>query len=51
VTIQAIASYLIDKRVVERANTVLLLGILWSALALCVLGAPSYDIADWLGLS
>jgi hypothetical protein len=40
---------LIDKRFVERAHTVLLLGILWSALALCVLGAVSYDIAYWFG--
>ena len=47
-TIQAIVSHLVDKRVVERARTVLLLGILWSALALCVLGPLSYDIADWL---
>ena len=40
---------LIDKRFVERAHTVLPLGILWSALALCVLGAVSYDIAYWFG--
>ena len=39
--------HLVDKRLVERANTMLLLGILWSALALCVLGALSYDIAHW----
>jgi hypothetical protein len=50
-TIQTIVSHLADKRVVERANTVLLLELLWSALALCVLGALSYDIADWFGLS
>ena len=50
-TIQTVVSHLVDKRVVERVNTVLLLGILWSALALCVLGALSYDIAAWLGLS
>jgi len=40
---------LIDKRFIERAHTMLLLGILWSALALCVLGALSYDIAYWFG--
>jgi hypothetical protein len=50
-TIQTIVSHMVDKRVVERANTVLLLGILWSALALCVFGALSYDIAAWLGVS
>jgi hypothetical protein len=31
----------------ERANTVLLLGILWSALGVCVIGALSYDMAHW----
>ena len=34
-------THLIDKNLVERANTVLLLGILWAALAVCVLGALS----------
>jgi hypothetical protein len=41
-------THLIDKNLVERANTVLLLAILWAALALCVLGALSYDILYWL---
>jgi hypothetical protein len=41
---EAIVAHLVDKRFVERANTALLLGILWSGLALCVLGALSYDI-------
>jgi hypothetical protein len=35
------------KRLIERANTVLLLGILWSALGICVIGALSYDMANW----
>ena len=39
---------LIDRNLVERANTALLLGILWGALATCVLGALAYDIAYWL---
>jgi hypothetical protein len=39
----------VDKRLVERAETVLLLGILWSAFGICVLGAFAYDIAHWLG--
>ena len=39
--------HLADKSIVERANTVLLLGILWGALAICVLGALAYDIAYW----
>jgi hypothetical protein len=40
-------AHLIDKNLVERANTALLLGILWAALAICVLGALAYDIAYW----
>jgi len=44
---EAIMAHLVDKRLVERANTMLLLGILWSGLALCVFGALSYDIAHW----
>ena len=44
---EAIMAHRVDKRLIERANTMLLLGILWSALALCVLGALSYDIAHW----
>ena len=44
---EAIMAHLVDKRLVERANTMLLLGILWSGLAFCVLGALSYDIAHW----
>jgi hypothetical protein len=37
----------IDKNVVERVNTILLLGTLWAALAICVLGALAYDISYW----
>jgi hypothetical protein len=40
-------AHLIDKHLVERANTTLLLGILWAALAICVLGALAYDIRYW----
>ena len=35
---------LVDKRVVQRANTVLLLSILWGALAACAIGAMVYDV-------
>jgi hypothetical protein len=38
----------VDKHFVQRANTVLLLAILWGALAACALGAVVYDIAYWL---
>jgi hypothetical protein len=40
-------AHLIDKHLVERANTTLLLGILWAALAICVLGALACDIRHW----
>jgi hypothetical protein len=46
---EAIVAHLVDKRFVARANTALLLGILWSGLAICVLGALSYDITYWFG--
>jgi hypothetical protein len=38
----------IDKHFVQRANTVVLLAILWGGLAACALGAVVYDIAYWL---
>jgi hypothetical protein len=41
-------AHLVDKEFVQRANTVLLLGILWTGLAVCVVGALAYDIAYWL---
>jgi hypothetical protein len=34
---------------IERANTLLLLGILWGALGVCMVGAVAYDIAFWFG--
>jgi len=46
---EAMMAHLADKRLVERVNTMLLMGILWSGLAICVLGALSYDIAHWFG--
>jgi hypothetical protein len=46
---EAIMAHLVSKRFVERANAALLLGILWSGLAICALGALSYDIAHWFG--
>jgi hypothetical protein len=38
-------AHLIDKNLVESVNCVLLLGMFWSGLAVCVVGALSYDIA------
>jgi hypothetical protein len=47
--IRSIVSHLADSRFVERTSTVLLLGILWSSLAVCVGAALSYDILYWFG--
>ena len=44
-------THLTNRKFVERANTALLLGILWGAFDLCVVGAISYDIAYWFGSS
>jgi hypothetical protein len=44
---EAIVAHLVDRKLIERANTMVLMGILWSGLAVCVLGALSYDIAHW----
>jgi hypothetical protein len=41
-------AHLVDRGFVERANTVLLLGVLGGGLAACVIGALAYDIAYWL---
>lgn len=41
-------AHLVDKEVVERANTMLMLGILWAGFAVCVVGALAYDIGYWL---
>jgi hypothetical protein len=41
-------TYLVDKHVVQRANTVLLLTMLWGGFAACALGAVIYDLTYWL---
>jgi hypothetical protein len=41
-------AHLVDKHFVQRANTALMLGILWGALAACVIAATVYDVALWL---
>jgi hypothetical protein len=41
-------AHLVDRHFVERANTVVLLSILWGGLAACALGALAYDISYWL---
>jgi len=50
-TLATTLTRLTDKAFVERASAILLLAILWSPLAVCVLGALYYDIAPWFGAS
>ncbi|HET7019663.1 MAG TPA: hypothetical protein VFI58_02995 [Xanthobacteraceae bacterium] len=49
-TIRPLVSHLADSRFVERTSTLLLLGTLWSLLAVCVGAALSYDILYWFGV-
>jgi hypothetical protein len=46
-TIPPVVSRRLEDKFVERASTVLLRGILWSSLAICILAALSYGIASW----
>jgi hypothetical protein len=46
-TRRRVMAHLVDKEFVQRANTAVLLGILWAGLAVCVIGALAYDIAYW----
>ncbi|MFL6798851.1 MAG: hypothetical protein ACJ8F3_15725 [Xanthobacteraceae bacterium] len=41
-------AHLVDRHTVERANTALMLSILWGGLAACAIAATLYDIAFWL---
>ena len=41
-------AFLVSKRLLERANA-LFLGVLWSALAVCLIAALSYDVLYWMG--
>jgi len=43
-------AHLLDRHALQRANTILMLGMLWSGLAACVLAALAYDFTLWLGL-
>jgi hypothetical protein len=43
----AVMAHLVDRHLWQRANTILMLGMVWSGLAACVLGALAYDIALW----
>ncbi|MET0537641.1 MAG: hypothetical protein ABWZ64_06745 [Xanthobacteraceae bacterium] len=41
--------HLLDRHVLQRANTIVMLGMLWSGLAACVIVALAYDFAFWFG--
>jgi hypothetical protein len=41
-------AHLLDKQFLGRANTVLLLGVLWGGLAACAIAALAYDVAHWV---
>ena len=45
---EMVMAHPIDIHLVQRVNTVLMLSILWSALAACALGALLYDVVRWL---
>ncbi len=45
---ETMVTFLVSKRLLERANA-LFLGVLWSAFAVCVVAALSYDVLYWLG--
>jgi hypothetical protein len=40
---------LVDKHFLQRTNTILMLGMVWGALAICALGALAFDVALWFG--
>jgi len=47
-TIRPVVPPHLDEAFVQRTSTVVLRGILWSSLAICVVAALSYGIASWL---
>jgi hypothetical protein len=42
-------AHLVDRHFLQRANKILMLGLLWSGLVASMLGALAYDVALWLG--
>jgi hypothetical protein len=41
-------AHLVEKQFLQRANTALMLTIVWGGLAACALGAVVYDIGRWV---
>jgi hypothetical protein len=42
-------AHLFDRHVLARAETAVLLSVVWAALGACVIGAVIYDVASWIG--
>ena len=42
-------AHLVEKQTIIRANTVLMLGVVWGGLAACAIGATVYDVGRWVG--
>jgi energy-converting hydrogenase Eha subunit C len=42
-------AHLVDRHFFQRANKILMLGLLWSGLVASMIGALAYDVALWLG--
>jgi hypothetical protein len=40
-------SHLVEKETLIRANTALMLTLVWGALGLCAFGAVVYDVGRW----
>ena len=43
-------AFLVDRHLLDRANRVLLIGVVGGGLVACALGASIYDIGDWLDM-
>ena len=41
--------HLVDRHLLQRTNTILMLGMVWGGLAIWALGALAFDVALWLG--
>ncbi len=42
-------AHLLDKHFLARAETAVMLSVVWAALGACVIGAVIYDVVSWLG--
>ncbi len=42
-------AHLVEKQTIVRANTALMLSVVWGGLAACAIGAIIYDVGRWVG--